>query len=253
MENAPPYRQGTIESLPAEQVVNMARSRRFLTRRRTRDIILLCCFVSAFAFRTGRVDITIGFVLLSAGVLFHVIAKGALIRNTVLCNKGIYGIVRHPYYLANYLIDSGFCVLSGNLYLLLAYPFLFFWCYGPTLRKEEKFLADGFGQAYHRDAFALPQVFPDSATRYAWGSLFEGFSLRRVSLKEYSRITKFYSLAFVVALIHNLKLGWVEKMRSLYQPSLKDYDECLFLAGAILLFVASSLITKMRRRGLRET
>jgi protein-S-isoprenylcysteine O-methyltransferase Ste14 len=54
--------------------------------------------------------------------------------------------VRHPYYLANYLIDTAFCLLSGNSYLLLAYPFLFFWSYGPTFRKEETALKGRHGK-----------------------------------------------------------------------------------------------------------
>ena len=64
-----------------------------------------------------------------------------MIRNRVLCTQGAYAVVRHPYYLANYLIDIGFCLASGNVYLVLAYPFLFFWAYGPTLRSEESLLA----------------------------------------------------------------------------------------------------------------
>ena len=98
----------------------------------------------------------IGFCLLAIGCFLHIVAKGVLIRNVVLCNRGIYAVVRHPYYLANYLIDSSLCVLSGNLYLVAAYPFLFFWSYGPTLRKEESFLASKYGDAFHERQLQHP-------------------------------------------------------------------------------------------------
>ena len=55
-------------------------------------------------------------------------------------------MVRHPYYLSNFAIDYSFCVLSGNPYLLLIYPFLFFWSYQPTMSEEEHFLHSIHGE-----------------------------------------------------------------------------------------------------------
>jgi protein-S-isoprenylcysteine O-methyltransferase Ste14 len=66
-----------------------------------------------------------GFAVLAVGSLLHFVVKGVLIRNSVLCKDGIYSVVRHPYYLANYIIDSSFCLITGNMYLVFMYPFLF--------------------------------------------------------------------------------------------------------------------------------
>ena len=102
------------------------KGRNALTRSGVRDLVILLCAVSAVFYTPSAVQVGVGFFLLFLGSFIHFVSKGVLIRNEVLCKDGIYSIVRHPYYLANYLVDSGFCVLSGNSYLLLIYPFLFF-------------------------------------------------------------------------------------------------------------------------------
>ena len=207
-----------------------------LTRSNVRDVVVLCSFASSLVYGTGLTTAIIGFCLLCIGCFLHIVAKGVLIRNVVLCNKGIYGIVRHPYYLANYLIDSAFCVLSGNLYLVAAYPFLFFWAYGPTLRKEESFLASKYPDTFENDNFTIPQVFPDRASLTAWNGLFEGFSVRRITLKERARITRFWACGFAVMLLHALEL---DQLQYLFHPTRNNYDAFTFMVlAAALLFVS---------------
>ena len=87
-----------------------------LTRSNLRDLIILCCLVSSTIYSNSVATMVFGFFLLAIGCFLHIVAKGILIRNVVLCNRGIYAVVRHPYYLANYLIDCSFCVLSGNIF-----------------------------------------------------------------------------------------------------------------------------------------
>jgi hypothetical protein len=209
--------------------------------------VLLCCFISAFFFRLSNTNIIVGFFLLAIGCFLHIVAKGILIRNVVLCDEGIYGIVRHPYYLANYVIDTSFCVLSTNPYLLLLYPFLFFWAYGPTLRKEEKYLATQHGEAFMNDSFEIPQVFPDSGSRNGWRRIFEGFSVKRITVKEYSRIAQFLSMSFVILLVHGLKPGGLEGLRHLLLPTKHDYDKFVFLLLAGTLLGISVVLSRIAR------
>ncbi len=213
--------------------------------------MLLCCFASALFYRLSNTNIILGFLLLAIGCFLHIVAKGILVRNVVLCNEGIYGIVRHPYYLANYVIDTSFCVLSANLYLLLLYPFLFFWAYGPTLRKEEKYLATQHGEAFINDSFVIPQVFPDSGSHNGWRRIFEGFSVKRISVKECSRIARFLSMSFVILLVHELKPGGLEGLRHLLLPTKHDYDAFVFLLLAGIL-LAISLVLSHIARGKRD-
>jgi hypothetical protein len=217
-----------------------------LNRGRLRDVVLLCCFVSALFYGVNNIAIIIGFTMLATGCFLHVVAKGVLIRNVVFCSTGVYGIVRHPYYLANYLIDSSFCVLSGNPYLLLAYPFLFFWSYGPTLREEETLLKESYGNAFVNDSLTVPQVFPDTGSLRRLRRLFEGFSPNRITVKECSRITRFFSIGVAVTLIQQLKLEGLSGLRHLLLPTRHDYGEFLLALLAAILFTVSSVLVMSR-------
>ena len=161
-------------------------------------------------------------------------------------------MIRHPYYLANYLIDSSFCVLSGNPYLVVAYPFLFFWSYGPTLRKEEKFLASKYGDEFLNDCFNIPQLFPDKSSLERCRALFEGFSLKRITLKEYARIARFCSSGFAIMLIHAANL---HELRYLLHPTRNAYDGFSFMLLAATFFFLSLIFMLMDRnnRGERES
>jgi hypothetical protein len=218
-----------------------------LNRSRLRDVVLLCCFISALFYALNNVSIVIGFIMLGTGCFLHVVAKGILIRNVVLSNRGLYGIVRHPYYLANYLIDSSFCVLSGNPYLPLIYPFLFFWAYGPTLRNEEKLLNEKHSAIFLNDSFTVPQVFPDTGSLEGLKRFFEGFSRKRITAKEYSRVARFFSMGFAIILIHELKLEGLNGLQHLLIPTRNDHDEFVFMLVAATLFLFSLVLVNAVR------
>jgi hypothetical protein len=222
--------------------------RTMLTRSKLRDVVLLCCFASALMYGVNNLSIIIGFTLLTAGCFLHMAAKGILIRNVVLSNRGVYGIIRHPYYLANYLIDTSFCILSGNPYLLLAYPFLFFWAYGPTLRNEEKLLNEKHGDSFLNDSFTIPQVFPDRVSLGGLKKLFEGFSLKRITAKECSRVARFSSMGFAITLIHELKPEGLSGLKHLLVPTRHDYDEFVFMVIATALLFFSLIFIKAAGR-----
>jgi hypothetical protein len=169
-----------------------------LTRSRLRDVVIVLSVISALFCHATGVQIVVAFFLLILGSFIHIITKGVLIRNEVLCKDGIYSVVRHPYYLANYVVDTSFCLFSGNSYLLLIYPFLFFWSYGPTLRKEEGTLTEKHGEASVAFLHTTPPIFPDRRTIRNLPFLFAGFSHRRISLKEVARLTRFYAMAFLI-------------------------------------------------------
>lgn len=221
-----------------------------VTRSNVRDIVLCVCCLSALFWYPERCGIVIGFSLLAIGCFVHIVSKGILVRNVVLSQKGIYSFVRHPYYLSNYLIDTGFCVLSGNPYLLVVYPFLFFWAYGPTLRKEETFLSSAHETAFARHSLEVPQIFPDRTSFKRLGTFFEDFSRRRITWKECGRIVRFISLGFLVLLIHEVKAdGWVAGLSDMVQPTRMDYDEFVLAFLAIVLYGVSHLLLSRAREG----
>ncbi len=187
-------------------------------------------------------EIGVAFFLLFLGSFVHFLSKGVLIRNEVLCTEGIYRIVRHPYYLANFLIDSSFCLMSGNHYLVLLYPFLFFWSYGPTLRKEEGTLTEKHGDSSVAYLLSTPPVFPDRRSVLHLRRLFAHFSIRRISSKEVARIMRFYAMALLILALHKAggRIG---------RPGLlSDRGMLVLLAVALLLYAAGFVILKLGKR-----
>jgi len=218
-----------------------------LTRGNLRDVVLVLAFLSALFFKVKGPNLVIGYLLLGVGSFLHFVTKGILIRNVVLSNTGVYRVVRHPYYLANYLVDSSFCVVSGNLYLPLLYPFLFFWAYGPTLRKEDEFLSSQHPDAFSKHAAQTPQVFPDPASRSGWKRFFEGFSGSRISLKEISRLSRFWSLGLFLVLVHEVRIERLSGALDLIRPRRNDYDEFVLLLIAVVLYALSYSLTRHAR------
>ena len=77
----------------------------------------------------GRAVFLIGFAL-------HFWSKGCLVRNRVVTTCGPYGLIRHPFYLADFLIDEGVYVISGNLWIIALYVVAFSSVYLPGSNSE---------------------------------------------------------------------------------------------------------------------
>jgi hypothetical protein len=201
---------------------------------------LVLSAAGALFFRVSDGEIATAFFLLIMGSFIHFVAKGVLIRNEVLCRDGVYSIVRHPYYLANFLVDSSFCVLSGSHYLVLAYPFLFFWSYGPTLRSEERTLEERHPGPFAAHAHDTPPVFPDRLSIRRIGSFFTGFSFKRISAKERARIVRFWAMAILILVIGRLSAEGPFGIGLFHWPFID-----ILLAVVVLLYAGSAVILKI--------
>jgi len=217
--------------------------RPLINRSNLRDIIIVVCFISAVLYNLDWVRLAVAGALLIFGCFFHYMTKGVLIRNVVLCREGTYGVVRHPYYMANYLIDSSFCLVSGNVYLLLIYPFLFYWSYGPTIRKEEATLAQLHNSDYLRYSVDVPQIFPDAYSIRSMREVGKGFSTQRITRNEISRFMRFWATGGFIIFIHTLKGASFEKLWPFDPGFIKDNSHGFaLLVLTIILFVASLLV-----------
>ncbi|OPY78062.1 MAG: hypothetical protein A4E64_00915 [Syntrophorhabdus sp. PtaU1.Bin058] len=216
-----------------------------LNRSNLRDITIIVALISALVYNLDIVRLILSFLLLSFGCFFHYVTKGVLIRNVVLCKDGTYSVVRHPYYMANYLIDSAFCLLSGNVYLLLVYPFLFYWSYGPTIRKEENVLAEIHGEAFLRYSLDVPQIFPDAFSIKSWRAIINGFSKHRITANEISRFARFWATAFFITFIHAVKEDYFARLNLV---SLKtDYSSLALLLLVVILMTISFVVRSKRK------
>lgn len=218
-----------------------------INRGNLRDAVILLSLGLALFNRVGTWEIAGSVVMLLIGSMLHFISKGVLVRNLVLCRHGVYGAVRHPFYLSNYLVDMGFCLMSGSMLLPVAYPFLFFWAYGPTMRREERELLSRHGDGFLEAAFGIPQVFPDSGSLKARREIMAGFSLRRISKRELARIARFWAVEFLFLLFHDLR---EEGLGEFISPT--DYDGAVF-AGAFLVLSLMSLFLVRLQGAPRET
>jgi len=214
-----------------------------MNRRNLRDTVIIFSLALALFNRVGNWEIAGSVAMLLVGSVLHFISKGVLIRNLVVCKHGIYAVVRHPFYLSNYLVDMSFCLMSGSLLLAVTYPFLFFWSYGPTMRKEERELFLLHGDALLDAFFSIPQVFPDSGTLKAWREILGGFSLRRISKRELARIARFWAVEFLFLLFHDLR---EEGLGEFISPV--DYDGIAFAAACFLLSLTSLSLARLQGR-----
>jgi hypothetical protein len=169
------------------------------------------------------------------------LTKGALIRNVASYREGTYSLVRHPYYMANYLIDSSFCLLSGNVYLIFIYPFLFFWSYGSAIRKEENTLASFHGEDFLKYSFDVPQIFPDAYSIRNMRKVIKGFSHQRITRNEISRFMRLWATGFFIVFVHSAKTEFLAELNNII--FLRDhYREPILLFIAVVLFVASLFV-----------
>jgi hypothetical protein len=222
------------------------KNRALLNRANLRDTIFVISAASCLMWGIDTTRLCISLLLLLLGSALHFITKGTLIRNVVLCREGTYGIVRHPYYLANYVIDSSLCLLSGNIYLLLIYPLLFFWAYGPTLRQEERILISTHGAAYVRYSLEVAQVLPDGQSIKTWKNMVGAFSKKRITAKEISRLTRFWGMAIFLLLLHDLSKEGLKELIFFYPPM--DQDGLLYLGLVLCLFIASFFILRRYKK-----
>ena len=220
-----------------------------MNRGNLRDVVIVCAiFFSLIGPEPDASGYLIALGVLTVGCLLHLIAKGQLIRNVMLCTEGAYGIVRHPYYLANFLIDSAFCLFSLNLYLIFAYPFLFFWAYGPHLKNEELRLAHGHPGKFYAYCTTVPQIFPDSNSIRNFKKIFKNTTLSRITSNEVKRICRFFGVVCLIVLCHEIKAdGWREL--SPWRIPM-DYDGFLMVLLAGLLFLYS-FVGRPRKKALK--
>lgn len=119
----------------------------------------------------------LGLCVFISGAGLHFWSKGCLARNDEVTQSGPYRFVRHPFYLANALLDLGICTMSGRPAMVALYPLLFWVSYVPVLRREEQYLTGAFPEAYRAYATQVPTLIP---YRFPSASGGDGFLWRNI-------------------------------------------------------------------------
>ena len=109
---------------------------------------------------TSPRSILAGLPCLILGVWLHTWAKGCLRQNRVVATIGPYRFVRHPFYLANALIDAGLVVMAGWWPLAVVLPLWWLAIYIPVIRGEERYLSENFPDEYPEYKRRVPCLIP---------------------------------------------------------------------------------------------
>jgi len=119
----------------------------------------------------------------------------------VLNTTGLYGMVRHPLYLGNYLIGLGPTLLPMNWWLAAVFTLCFVIYYERIMFAEEKFLLSKFGEAFKEWATVTPAFVPRLTT---WITPSLPFSFRNVLRREYTAFLQITTAFFVVEILGHL-------------------------------------------------
>ena len=136
------------------------------------------------------------------------IHEGTSGRNTkgqlaeALNTDGMYSVVRHPLYFANFLIILGFVLFVQVWWFVLIFALSFLIFYERIMFKEESFLERKFGEAYKKWAERTPLFLPRLRN---WKKPSAPFSWKRILKREYSTflgiILGFVSIKFLAELL----------------------------------------------------
>jgi len=105
------------------------------------------------------------FILLSipfflTGIAIRIWAKGCLHQMREITMSGPYRFVRHPFYLGNFFLDLGICIMSGYIPLILTAPILWLLVYIPKMKEEEEKMIMSFGDRYRDYQSSVPMWIP---------------------------------------------------------------------------------------------
>jgi protein-S-isoprenylcysteine O-methyltransferase Ste14 len=195
-----------------------------------RDIGLAMAILTAYHWNTPMA--AIGLALAALGLSLQTWSKAVLRRNRQLNSTGPYAICRHPFYLGNLAFDLGLCCLSGNLWLVGAYPIVFAVGYYSTFRHEEDLLRTLFGERHKEYCARTPMLRPSLlglCRRWSSPCSFSVFARE----KQLSRGTRLLSYPLAV---------WLSARLWNAQSTMPDDLSLFLLMSIVALALASSLI-----------
>lgn len=102
----------------------------------------------------------LGVGLVALGLLLRSWAAGVIDKRSTLATAGPYVFVRHPLYLGSFLVALGLAEIMEDRLALVAVVLFTLVVYIPTIRYEERFLAQRFGGDWQEYAATTPSFLP---------------------------------------------------------------------------------------------
>ncbi len=153
--------------------------------------------------------------------------RGRRFQVSKLVTTGPYAYIRHPLYLANFLIGLGICVIIGIAWVFIVYLAYFLIQYIPIQVVEERFLHTQFKEEYEAYVSQVPRFIP-RLSRVKQKQ--EGFSFnwKRALKREHDTICGVSMAVLSIEILENIKNAGFTAVRK----------ETFFLAilGSLFLF-----------------
>lgn len=175
---------------------------RLLHRGILRDMLVVAVLIFG---RMNSTLLIVGVIVFAVGAVLHVWSKACLMRNFMVTRNGPYRFVRHPFYLANLVIDVGICCIAGNLYLLIAYVPLYLLAYIPTIRQEERDLTATHGDGYRQYVREIPMLISLRIDRIV--GPWDGTWTNIWRENEFTRLGRILAIPFYILLVDALILN----------------------------------------------
>lgn len=103
-----------------------------------------------------------GHWLVAAGVLLRVFAAVYIAgqKNAMIASSGPFSVVRNPLYVGTFIASLGLAMMTAIMTVVAIVAMAFCIYYRLTVRGEEAFLQNKFGDAYHAYTERVPRWWP---------------------------------------------------------------------------------------------
>ena len=132
---------------------------------------LVLVAVCAYLARPGSDLVVWGLLCAGLGQVFRIYAAGYIFKNKKLATYGPYALVRHPLYLGNFLILTGFTLAAANLYVWIVVVLFFLIWYPAAVVYEDQKLENIFADEWRGWSEHIRAVVPG---RVRWADLRAG-------------------------------------------------------------------------------
>jgi len=167
-------------------------------------------------------------------------------RADSLNTKGIYSLVRHPLYLANFMMWLSLALFIQNIWFLIVFGLIYWLYYERIMFAEEYFLRRKYGKEYLKWSLKTPPFFPHfknyqkpefpfnykkifRAEMNGYISLIGIFTILNITenyfLSNHFTIDKAWLIIFSVSIVLFLIIKTIQKTTTIFNDPIEDPNE----------------------------
>lgn len=152
---------------------------------------------------------------------------------------GMYSLCRHPVYLGNLFVLTGFALALKSWWFVVVALLVYWLLYERVIAAEERFLGERFGAVHRRWAERTPAFWPRPRL---WLPPENRFSWRTIVLREYNSPLLIASMFLFLRMVDQVVVGGLGPRAWLRQ-------DLGLVAGVLALMVLAAVTRQVRKRG----